>query len=220
MHASAVPRNGRLCPYWEETVKTSKRTKRYFGEKERGTWAGCWERTGNGSCRNNFNGKVCGPWVFGMIDVESGELRIVRVRRRDTLTLCREIQRHVAPGTTITTDEWAAYRRIPALRDAAGVSLDYTHLTVNHCRQFVNPRNGAHTQNIESAWGPAKALLVRTMEGWSGPSANTPRGRAEADRMLQTYLDWCWWLYINGPTKCKDTFLRLLETIARQYPQS
>lgn len=174
---------------------------------------------GYGSRRNNFNGKVCGPWVFGMIDVESGELRMVRVRRRDTLTLCREIQRHVAPGTTITTDEWAAYRRIPALRDAAGVSLNYTHLTVNHSRQFVNSRNGAHTQNIESAWGPAKALLVRTMKGWSGPGAHTPQGRAEADRMLQTYLDWVWWRSINGPTKCKDTFLRLLETIARQYPQ-
>uniref|UniRef100_A0A147BJK4 Putative isxo2-like transposase domain protein n=1 Tax=Ixodes ricinus TaxID=34613 RepID=A0A147BJK4_IXORI len=153
-----------------------------------------------------------------MIDVESSELWIVRVCRQDTRTLCREIQRHMAPGTTIITNEWAAYRRIPALQDTAGVSLGYAHLTVNHSQQFVNPRT--HTQNIEFVWKTAKALLVRTMKGWSGRGANTPQGRAEADRMLQTYLDLCWWRSIKGPTKCRDAFLQLAKTIARQYPQS
>lgn len=105
--------------------------------------------------------------------------------RRDTPTVSQEIQRDVAPGTRIITDEWAAYRRIPALQDAAGLPLSYAYLTVNHSQQFVNPKKGAHTQNIESAWGATKALLVCTMKGWSGQGANTVQGRAEADRMLQ-----------------------------------
>ncbi|CAN7943569.1 unnamed protein product, partial [Ixodes hexagonus] len=120
---------------------------------------------GFGPRKNNFDGRICGPWVSGMIDVDTNELRMIRVRRRDTLTLCREIRRHVAPATTIITDEWAAYRRIPALVDGAGALLRYTHQTVNHRRNFVDPRTGAHTQSIESAWGPAKALLVRNMKG-------------------------------------------------------
>lgn len=77
--------------------------------------------------------------------------------------------------------------------DGAGASLQYTHHTVNHRRNFVDPRTGAHTQKIKNTSGPAKALLVRNMKGWCGRGANTQRGRAEADRILQTYLDWCWW---------------------------
>ncbi|CAN8023165.1 unnamed protein product, partial [Ixodes persulcatus] len=120
---------------------------------------------GFGPRRNNFDGRICGPWVFGMIDVNTNELRMIRVRKRDTLTLCREIRRHIAPGMTIVTDEWAAYRRIPALMDGAGASLQYTHHTVNHSRNFVDPRTGAHTQKIENTWEPAKALLIRKMRG-------------------------------------------------------
>ncbi|KAM7290058.1 hypothetical protein ISCGN_026731 [Ixodes scapularis] len=146
---------------------------------------------GFGPWRNNFDSRICGPWIFGMIDVDTNELRMIRVHKRGTLTLCREIWRHIAPGMTIVTDELAAYQRIPALMDGAGASLQYTHHTVNHRRNFVDPRRGAHTQKIENTSGPAKALLLRNMKGWCGRGANTQRGRAEADRILQTNLDWC-----------------------------
>ncbi|CAN7949909.1 unnamed protein product, partial [Ixodes hexagonus] len=155
-----------------------------------------------------------------IIDVESGELRLVHVRKRDAVTLCREIRRHVAPGTVIVTDEWAAYRRIPTLRDNNGAPLNFTHMTVNHRNNFVNPVTRAHMQSIEQAWGPANLLLLRNMRGWCGCNARTARGRAAADRLMQTYLDWCWWQSMNGPAKCKDPFLRLLDVIARHYKQA
>lgn len=90
---------------------------------------------------------------------------------------------------------------------------------VNHSLHFVDPPTNAHTYNIEGAWKPAKALLVRNMNGWGGPGAKLRRGRAEADRILQTYLDWCWWHSLNGPIRCNDPFLRILDVIAKHYPQ-
>lgn len=80
--------------------------------------------------------------------------------RRDAATLVPIIQRCVLPGTTILTDEWAAYRGLNG--------LGYFHLTVNHSRNFVNPVNGAHTQSVESMWGRAKRKF-RRMHGTSMP---------------------------------------------------
>ncbi|CAN7994638.1 unnamed protein product, partial [Ixodes pacificus] len=51
---------------------------------------------------------------------------------RDAATLIPLIQRHVAPGTTIMSDQWAAYNSLPAHQ--------FNHLTVNHSLYFVDPR--------------------------------------------------------------------------------
>lgn len=42
--------------------------------------------------------------------------------------------RHVLPGTTVTSDEWAGYNGLAA--------LGYNHQTVNHTVNYVNPING------------------------------------------------------------------------------
>ncbi|KAG0430219.1 hypothetical protein HPB47_022905 [Ixodes persulcatus] len=136
-----------------------------FRGKRKGNVGRLLAGKGFGPRRSHFGGRVCGPWVFEMVDMDTGELRMIRVRRRDTPTLCLEIRKHVSPGTTIVTDEWAAYRRIAALQDADGTPLVYVHLT-----------GGAHTQNIEAAWRPAKSLLVRNTNGWCGPGTNMHRG--------------------------------------------
>jgi len=47
----------------------------------------------------------------------------------------------IEAGTTVISDSWAAYRDLR--------SHGYTHHTVNHSIQFVNPDNGAHTNKIE-----------------------------------------------------------------------
>ncbi|KAF0305719.1 hypothetical protein FJT64_022682 [Amphibalanus amphitrite] len=68
-----------------------------------------------------------GPWVFGMLLRRTGELRLFRVQRRDAATLIPLIIRHVAAGSSIHSDEWAAYRQLGALP-----GMGYIHRTVNH----------------------------------------------------------------------------------------
>lgn len=92
---------------------------------------------------DNYGGTVSGPWVFGMIDVEGKELLLIQICKRETVTVCQEIRRHVAPGTVIVMDKWAACRWIPTLRENNGTSLNFTHMTVNHRNNFFNPVAGA-----------------------------------------------------------------------------
>ena len=75
----------------------------------------------------------------------------------DAVTLLPIIQAHVANGTIIHSDEWAAYRQVASLPSVS------THSTVNHSVTFVDPVSGTHTQNIESYWGKAKRKLKAVM---------------------------------------------------------
>ena len=93
--------------------------------------------------RKNHKGRVVdGCWVFGMIERESGELRIevCQDNRRDAATLTALIHKHVNAGSTIMSDCWRGYTR---LEDEG-----FQHLTVNHSRHFIDPVSGAHTQRI------------------------------------------------------------------------
>ena len=96
-------------------------------------------------------------WVFGMVDVSHtpalGYMEIVP--RRDAATLLPIIQNVVQPGTTIHSDEWAAYNRVQSIPGIAA------HETVNHSLFFVDPVTGVHTQNIESYWNRVKIRLKR-----------------------------------------------------------
>ncbi len=58
------------------------------------------------------------------------------------------IQRWVLPGSIIHTDEWGAYNQL--------TSLGYTHDSVNHSLQFVNPLTGVHTNTQEGLWHHVK----------------------------------------------------------------
>ena len=115
--------------------------------------------------RQNYGNRVVGPWVFGMVWKRADgvqEIRMFHVLRRDEATLRPIIQRHIAPGTRIVSDSWAAYRYI-----APWQGFKYIHLTVNHDQNFVNPATGAHTQRIECNWGHVKTELLRKMRGKS-----------------------------------------------------
>jgi transposase-like protein len=65
------------------------------------------------------------------------------VQRRNAQTLLPIIQNVVRPGSTIHTDEWAAY-------NALGQSEQYFHHRITHKYNFVDPISGVHTQHVES----------------------------------------------------------------------
>ena len=95
--------------------------------------------------------------MFGMVDVSQtpalGYMEVVH--QRDAATLLPIIQAHVAPGTVVHSDQWAAYNRISSLPNVS------SHSTVNHSVTFVDPATGTHTQNIESYWNRCKTKLKR-----------------------------------------------------------
>ena len=66
------------------------------------------------------------------------------VRNRSAEELIPLIQGVVLPGSTIMSDQWAAYNSLG--------TLGHTHYTVNHTENFVDPVPGAHTQTNESFW--------------------------------------------------------------------
>ena len=136
--------------------------------------------------------------VFGMVDTSVapavGYMEIVA--RRDAATLLSIIQQHVAPGTTVWSDEWAAYDRINALPNVT------THSVVNHSIEFVTP-GGVHTQNAESYWNRVKIKLKR-MCGCH-------------EDQLPSYLDEFMYRERYGQT-ARQCFNSILTDIATQYP--
>ena len=94
-------------------------------------------------------------WVFGMVErgTKKCVLHMVDDRKRETLLPI--ITRYVKPGTTIYSDQWAAYNTIP--------NEGYNHLTVNHNVQFKSSE-GCCTNAIEGLWGLAK-LRIKKMKG-------------------------------------------------------
>ena len=124
-------------------------------------------------------------WVFGMVDTsQTPPLGVmVLVQRRDAATLLPIIQQHVRPGSTVWSDEWAAYRNVAQLPQVT------QHSTVNHSIQFRNPTTGVHTQNIESYWNRAKTKFKR-MKGVQ-------------ETMLSSHLDEFMWRERYGRTGSK-----------------
>jgi transposase-like protein len=102
--------------------------------------------------KNNVGRVINQQWVFGGICRETRECFLVAVPDRTANTLMNVIQTRIRPGTIILSDMWAAYAGIQQL----GPQFQFQHLIVNHTVNFVNPANGAHTQNIENMWYRAK----------------------------------------------------------------
>ena len=93
-------------------------------------------------------------WVFGDVDTTTKDFFMQIVPRRDAQTLLPIITRHIAAGSTIWSDEWAAYSGLAGLNG-------YAHSTVNNSQRFVDPVTGVHTNDIESRWRACKAVLKK-----------------------------------------------------------
>jgi len=106
-----------------------------------------------GKRKYNRGRLVEGHWVFGAIDMDTDELRIIVCpgNKRDWATLGPIIQQHIKPGTIIMSDCWKAYGNLS--------QFNYFHTTVNHSDPefcFVAEDGVTNTQKIESIWRPFK----------------------------------------------------------------
>lgn len=102
---------------------------------------------------DNYGGvEGLGPWVFGLVWIETVETRLCKVDRRNAETLGHIIEANVLPGTTIVSDEWRVYSCIPHLEDGQGRRLNLNWRTVNRRQNFVDPVTGDNNQTIEQVW--------------------------------------------------------------------
>ena len=134
------------------------------------------QQYGRGRCGNTWRRR---KWVFGMLGIKEERcLPLLRlVKKRSRAHLLPIITRHVRPGSSIVSDQWRAY--MGALSDAG-----YMHYSVNHSMTFVDPHNGAHTQNIERAWGVYKGEVWRQ------------RGNRTVHLLKEhlAFIEWTYWL--------------------------
>ena len=79
----------------------------------------------------NVGHRVSEQWDFAGYDVEEKVGFMVPVDRRDAAKLLPIIHKHIAPGTNITSDLWAAYNTLG--------TQGYQHLTVNHTSTSSTP---------------------------------------------------------------------------------
>ena len=95
--------------------------------------------------------QVSNQWDFGGIDRDSRDFVAVMVDHRDAATLLPIIHQYILPGTTMFSDQWAAYNGI-----ANGPhSQKYVHLTVNQSQNFVDPVTRTHTHRASKTYGCA-----------------------------------------------------------------
>ena len=76
---------------------------------------------------------------------------MIPVENRKQETLIPIIQQWIYPGSIIHSDCWKSYNKLS--------KIGYTHLTVNHSKEFRNESNAACTNAIESDWRHAKVLM-------------------------------------------------------------
>ena len=96
-------------------------------------------------------------WVFGGIDRRTRRafIRVCPKNKRTKKALWPLIQRHILPQTTIFSDGWRSYRKLP--------SLGYKHEWVDHSKHFTKPDNPTiHTNGIEGLWGVIKKWLPKS----------------------------------------------------------
>ncbi|XP_067127181.1 uncharacterized protein [Centruroides vittatus] len=136
-------------------------------------------------------------WVVGGICREDKSCFVCQVNDRSENTLNWIISKFINSGTTVLTDEWKGYYNIDKLE-----GIEISHRTVNHSENFVDPKTGVHTQNIERLWGylknkkkPSKTLYRRPF------------------RFLHVQYAFMYRKYLNWPSKkLGDRFFYLRST--------
>ena len=90
--------------------------------------------------------------VFGMVE-RDGDLITLIVNKTDRKTLEKHIKKHVAKGSTMSTDEYGAYNKL--------TKAGYKHIRVKHkIREYA--RGKAHTNTLEGFWSHFKCGIAGT----------------------------------------------------------
>lgn len=88
--------------------------------------------------------------VVGVRDAR-GQVRAEPVKNTNSATLVPFVQKHVAKGATVVTDQWRGYRPL--------TQNGFDHIRINHSAgEYV--REMAHTNGIESFWSLLKRGYV------------------------------------------------------------
>lgn len=145
----------------------------------------------------NVGHRVQGGWVFGGREKDNKRKVFMEpVENRTADTLLAVIQKWIAPGSIIWSDCWKSYDRIPSLPEG------YSHYTVNHSKNFVDPQTGTCTNRIESDWRHAKAVCPRF---------------GTTTEMYQSYLAVFMWRRRNDSSDV-DPFMSFLKDVVKLYP--
>ena len=127
-----------------------------------------------------------GTWVLGGVCRSTGHCFLIPCpgNRRSAAVLLPLIQSNVLPGTIVHTDQWAAYNGLTF------TATGYTHLTVNHSLNFVDPLTGCHTNTQDTSPvqptapttdpSPGAALPVDAEPPSTAPAAATTPAAADA----------------------------------------
>ena len=96
--------------------------------------------------------RVEGQWVFGGREKYNKQrIFMIPVHNRKAKTLIPIIKKWIAPGSIIHSDCWKAYSSLS--------KLGYTHVTVNHSKEFIDSSTAACTNATESDWRHAKVHM-------------------------------------------------------------
>jgi hypothetical protein len=98
---------------------------------------------------------IKGAWAFGGVERTSQRgLFVEVVPDRTAQTLSEVIQRRIHPESIILPDCWRGYTQLS--------NMGFTHMTVNHSKNFLDPITQTHTNGIEATWSAIKrAIAIR-----------------------------------------------------------
>jgi transposase-like protein len=88
--------------------------------------------------------------VFGLLERETGKVRLHHVETRRKGELTSIVREEVRKGSEVMTDELLSYD---------GLDSEYAHKVINHAEQYVD--GNVHTNRMENFW----SLLKRSIKG-------------------------------------------------------
>lgn len=149
--------------------------------------------------KRKMNHPVSDRWVFGGICPDTQEGFLVFVPDREPKTLFPIIEQHVCPGSIIHTNGQASYNGIARIN----VKPPYTHKTIKHRVDSVDPVTGASTNPVEKHLQKARQKF-KAMCGVQGT-------------VIESYLDEFLWRERYGKEGI-DAFENLLQHISHWHP--